>query len=79
MYTFKELLIKVEGADYEKICSTPKQAEMCKDCNLSVTISSVKHLERIFRVVNANHINVVGEPCHTFSDSSDSNNPIIAL
>lgn len=61
MDAFKALLIKVEGTDFEKLCSTPRQAEMfLKDCNLPVTISSVKHLQRIFNVINANHINPFG-------------------
>lgn len=80
METFKALLIKVDGTDYEKICSTPEQAVMfLKNCNLSVTISSVKHLERIFRVINAHRINPFGEPCHTFVDSSNADNPMIAV
>lgn len=80
MDALKALLIKIEGTDFEKICSTPSQAEkFLKDCNISVTISSVKHLERIFKVININRINPFGEPCHTFTDNSDVNNPIIAV
>jgi len=80
MEAFKALLIKVEGTDFEKICSTSEQAQLfLRDCNLSVTISSIKHLERIFSVINTNRINPFGEPCHTFIDNSDANNPTIAV
>ncbi len=80
MYTYKALLVKVEGTDYEKLCSTPKEAELfLKKCNLLVTMSSVKHLERIYGVTKANHINHLSEPCHSFSDGSDCNNPTISI
>lgn len=80
MDAFKALLIKIENTDFEKLCSTPGQAEVfLKECKIPVTVSSVKHLERIFSVINANHINPFGEPCHTFIDNNDANNPLVSV
>lgn len=76
MHNYKALLITIAGSEHEKICSTPEQAQLfLKNCNILVTESSIKHLKRIFSIINYNHINQDGEPNYIFSDSGDSNNP----
>lgn len=78
MYGQKALLVKIKDTDYEKLCSMPKEAEVfLKKCNLPVTQSSIKHLERIFR--GANHVIHEGEPSYSFSDGGDSSNPTVLI
>ncbi len=78
MYTHQALLVKIEGSDHEKICSTPKEAELfLKGCSLPVTESSTRHLERIFK--GANHVIHEGEPSYSFSDGRDSSNPTVLI
>jgi hypothetical protein len=80
MYNYKALLIKISDTTQEKICSTAEQAcVFLKKCNVPVTNSSKKHLERIFSVINMRHIRPDGEANHSFSDGSDGENPTILV
>ncbi|WPO84592.1 hypothetical protein SD427_18870 (plasmid) [Chryseobacterium sp. JJR-5R] len=80
MYDYKALLITIADCEHEKICSTPEEAQVfLEHCNIMVTESSIKHLKRIFSIINYNHINQDGEPNHIFSDNGDPKNPEILI